>query len=344
MRIYRYELKKLLTTRAVLAIVALCLLLNVVIAMTATFGEIDLEDTFLPPNVFETFETAPVAEKYIAAQNAEGIVADMYRDKYADLQTVVDEKAKRGDAVSVYFGEYTYYFHKEIFGKLMMWLLMEGMLLAMLLSILSLGWEQINRTELLTYSTKIGRRLILMKILASLTAGIGFYIFIAALALGFFFLQNDFSDVWNANVSSGYNYILDLVTGVRPFTTWHNFTVRGFLFAHLGISTGLVACSSLMGAAAGIIAKNSYIGVLGAVLVNVVCAVIPSIVTSALYAKYLFVLTPVNLWLRTRFWFTDGLMDVLWRNFETLGLCLSLGVTLCVLLVTVVGFRRKDLV
>jgi hypothetical protein len=343
MRIYRYELKKLLTAPAVLAFVVLCLFLNVVIVMTATFGEIDLEDTPLPPNVFETFETAPVAEKYITAQNAEGIVADMYRDKYADLQTVVDEKAKRGDARSVYFGEYTYFFHKELFGKLMMWLLIEGMLLAMLLSILSLGWEQINRTELLTYSTKVGRRLILQKILASLTAGIGFYIFIAARALGFFFLQNDFSDVWTANVSSGYNYILDLVTGARPFTTWHNFTVRGFLFAHLGVSTGLVACASLMGAAAGVIAKNSYIGFLGAVLVNVVCAVIPSIVTSAAYVKSLFVLTPVNLWLRTGFWLTDGLMDVLWGNFETLGLCLSLGVTLCILLTAMAGFRRKDL-
>jgi hypothetical protein len=341
--IYRYELKKLLTAPAVLAFVVLCLLFNIFISLTAAFGEIDLEDAPLPPNVFETFEAAPVAETYIAVQNAEGIVADMYRDKYADLQTVADEKAMRGDAVSVYFGEYTYYFHKELFGKLMMWLLIEGMLLAMLLSILSLGWEQINRTELLTYSTKVGRRLILKKILASLTAGIGFYIFIAALALGFFFLQNDFSHVWNANVSSGYNYIPDLVAGARPFTTWHNFTVRGFLFAHLGVSAGLVACASLMGTAAGVIAKNSYIGFLGVVLVNVVCAVIPSIVTSAVYAKYLFILTPVNLWLRTRFWFTDGLMDVLFRNFETLGLCLSLDAVLCVLLAAMAAFRKRDL-
>jgi hypothetical protein len=83
------------------------------------------------------------------------------------------------------------------------------------------------------------------------------------------------------------------------------------LFVHLGVSAGLIACASLMGVAAGVIAKNSYIGFLGAVLLNVVCAVIPSIVTAAVYAKYLFVLTPVNLWLRTRFWFKDGLMDVL---------------------------------
>jgi hypothetical protein len=342
--IYSYELKKLLTAPAVLAFAALCLLFNVVIAMTAAFGEIELEDAPLPPNVFETFEAAPVAEKYIAAQNAEGIVADMYRAKYADLQAVADEKAGRGDARSVYFGEYTYYFHKELFGKIMMWLIIEGMLLAMLLSILSMSWEQINRTEPLTYSTRVGRGLILRKILASFTAGIGLYILITAATLGFYFLRNDFSDVWTANVSSGYNYILDLVAGARPFTTWHNFTVRGFLFAHLGVSAGLVACASLMGAAAGVIAKNSYIGFLGAVLVNAACAVIPVIVTTAVYAKYLFILTPVNLWLRTRFWFTDGLMDVLFRNFETLGLCLSLVVTLCVLLAAMAAFKKRDLV
>jgi hypothetical protein len=138
-----------------------------------------------------------------------------------------------------------------------MWLLIEGMLLAMLLSILSMGWEQINRTELLTYSTKAGRRLILRKILASLTAGLGFFSLIIAATLGFYFLLNDFSGVWSANVSSGYNHIQDLIAGDRPFTTWRNFTVFGYLLAHLGISAGIVACASLMGAAAGVFAKNS---------------------------------------------------------------------------------------
>jgi hypothetical protein len=222
-------------------------------------------------------------------------------------------------------------------------LLLEGMLIAMLLSILSMSWEQINRTNLLTYSTKAGRQLILRKVAASLTAGLGFYILIAAATLGFYFLLNDFSYVWIANVSSGYNYIFDFVAGARPFTTWHNFTVLGYMFAHLGISAGLVVCASLMGAAAGVLVKNSYIGFLGAVLVNVVCTVIPIQISAAVFVKYLFVLTPVNLWLKTEFWFTDGSKDVLFKNFETLGLCLSLGVTLCVLVAAMAGFRKRDL-
>jgi hypothetical protein len=342
--IYRYELKKLFTAPAVLAFVILCLLFNAVYVFSIDYGDYGFDKTEPAPNVFETFVAPPVAEIYIEQQNADGLVAQTYRDKYADLQIVVDEKAERGDALSTYFGPLvTKTIHNKLFGKLMMWLLIEGMVLAMLLSVLSMGWEQINKTELLSYSTKVGRRLILRKIAASLTAGLVFFILIAAVALGLYFLLNDYSGVWLDNVSSGNNRIKDIIAGNRPFTTWHNFTILGYLFAHLGVSTGLVACASLMGAAAGVIAKNSYIGFLGAVLVNVVCAVIPSIVTSAVYAKYLFVLTPVNLWRRTGFWFTDGLMDVLFKNFETLGLCLSLGVTLCVLLAAMAGFRRRDL-
>jgi hypothetical protein len=224
------------------------------------------------------------------------------------------------------------------------WMLIEGMIFSMLLSILSMGWEQINHTELLTYSTKVGRMLLLRKVTASLTAGLGFFILIAFVTLSFYFVRNDYSGVWADNVSSGYNYITDLVAGNRPFTTWHSFTVLGYLLASLGISAGLVACSSLMGAAAGVFAKNSYIGFLGVMLVNATCIVIPIVVTPAVFVKYLFILTPVWLWLKSPHWFTDGTIDVLFKNFETLGLCLSLGMTLCVLTAVVVRFGKRDLV
>jgi hypothetical protein len=98
-----------------------------------------------------------------------------------------------------------------------------------------------------------------------------------------------------------------------------------------------------MGSAAGLLAKISYVGFFGAVIINVSCAVIPSIFTSAVFAKYLFILTPANLSVRTGFWFTDGLVDVLFKNFETVGLCLSLGVSLCVLLVAMSRYKKRDL-
>jgi hypothetical protein len=341
--IYRYELKKLATSPAVLAFIVLCIVANFFVCLSASFGEVNLENTPLPSNVFETFDALSVSEKYIESENADGLIADMYLNKYADLQTIADNKAERGDSLSVYFGVYTHYLHQDLFGKLMMWILLEGMILAMLLSILSIGWEQIHKTELLINSTKIGRKLMLRKIGASLTAGLCSFVIIAAVTLGVYFIINDFSGVWSANVSSGYNYIKDRIAGDRPFTTWHNFSVIGFLFAHLGISAGLVACASLMGSAAGLLAKNSYVGFFGAVIINVICAVIPSIITSAVFVKYLFILTPANLSVRTGFWFTDGLVDVMFKNFETLGLCLSLGVTLCVLFAAMTGFKRRDL-
>jgi hypothetical protein len=73
------------------------------------------------------------------------------------------------------------------------------------------------------------------------------------------------------------------------------------------------------------------------------CAVIPTVVTKAVFVKYLFVLTPLQLWSKTTLWFTDGLMDVLFKNFELLGVCLSLGVTVGVLVVGMVRFGRRDL-
>jgi hypothetical protein len=80
------------------------------------------------------------------------------------------------------------------------------------------------------------------------------------------------------------------------------------------------------------------------VLVNAVCAVIPIMVTAVVFVKYLFFLTPVWLWLKSLHWFTDSTMDILFKNFETLGLCLSLIVILGVLLAAMMRFRKRDLV
>jgi len=341
--LFWYEIKKLLSGVALWIFVVLCIAFNI---WAIPWGLREGLDTITPfsTNVFENHNTNEIAESYRTFFELSGRVTERMNAKYENLQVVVDDRAMTGDSFSAYFGEHTYIMHTNLFhgfgitGRL----LLQGILLAVLLSLLSIGHEQINNTAHGVYATKTGRRLLLHKIAASLTAGIGLYLLLAIITFTVYFSVFDFNNVWYSSVSSGFNYIDDLM-GVRPFITWHSFTVASYFWATLGVSIGLIVCFILMGITVGTLLRNSYISFLIVMVFNAVCIIIPLVISRNFYVHYIAMHTPIFLWLNKRLWFTDGGFITLWRNFELWGMGISLFVltTFCVLAVK--KFEKRDI-
>ena len=385
MIIYWLELRKLLASAAVWGFLAACLLFNLFIIgnfrdeyaddvaavskvtgvalgqsfhdrlsrVTADGGQaaIHLErlrlETDGVTDVFEGYRTESIAERYIAAAGARGYFAKAMRDKYAALQKVVEEKAKRDESLSLYFAGSTYTRHRMLFNTLMGWLLVEGALIAALAALLSAGYEEIFRTGHIVYSTRTGRRILRPKLAASLTAGLGAWALLALLSLAVCFGMNEYGEVWRSNVSSLFNYRFDWIAGMRPFVTWHSFSVLAYLLAVLAAGTGLVACFSLMAYGIGIWVRNSYIAFLLFLAANAAMVAVPVLVPqtwmAGLAVRYLSMLTPVWLWLKRSLWFTDGDADIIWVHFETVGLCASLAVLATFCLHAGICFRKRNL-
>lgn len=386
MAIYWYELKKLLSSVAVWGFIFTCLLFNIFLTLNdsgdkyadfvgtesantgyileqsfyenlsqlkasderAKFLEQLKTDTDHVVDVFDGYEIKGVGESYIAALGTTGNLAARMREKYSALQKVVDEKASKNESLMLYFAGATYNRHQQLFNSLMGWLLIEGVFIAVLIVFLSVGYENIYKTEDVVYSTKKGRRILHSKIIVSMSTGIGAYTLLAFFTFLFYFNITNYGGIWNSSVSSVFNYRFDIIAGYRPFVTWYSFSILTYLMAALGMSIGLILCFSLMAFGIGMLIRNHYIGFLVFLSVNAAAVTLPMQMPQNMmigfYARYYSMLTPIWLWLKHSIWFTDGDVDILWSHFETLGLCVSLLTLVTFCIFTAIYFKRRDLI
>ena len=338
-----HELKKVFSMMPLWVFVALCIAFNIWTIPTSLNSDLDTTTPF-PTNVFESHNTNEIAESYISFFELTGRVAERMSAKYDALQIAAEERAVDGDSFSAYFGERTYDMHMHLFHGfgLMGRLLFQGLLLAVLITLFSVGYEQANHTEYSIYATKTGRHILRYKIAASLVASIGIYAILTMATLAVYFSVFDYSNVWSGSVSSGFNFISDL-TGNRPFVTWQSFTVATYLLASLGVSVVLIICFSLMGVIVGTLTKNTYIGFLVVALANVIFMILPMIIPRNLHTHYISFHTPILLWLNSRLWFTDGGFITLWRNFELWGTGISLLILTALCILAVKKFEKRNI-
>jgi hypothetical protein len=345
--LFRYELKKLLLAPAIIVFVALCLIVNAAIAI-ANYSDYEYQPDAKPANVFEGYQASDLAEGYIKKYGVTENNADNIRAKYEKLQPVIDEKSANGDALSPYFRELTYERHGLLFGTMFTAILAEICLLALLLALLSVTYENSRNTEQLVFSSKTGRRVMRVKLAASLTATIATSAVIIEGSLFVFFAGFDllryesagsvrvphigegglaqsapsWREVWSENVSSGFNFTIGEFG--KPFITWHSFTVIEYLWATIGAAFLLAVCFCLLGYAVGVSARSDYGAAIAAVAVVAAMGFAEPLFPVGSMVKNALNLSPVGLWRNCGTWFTDGGANVLWANFESVGLAASL--------------------
>jgi hypothetical protein len=254
----------------------------------------------------------------------------------------VDAHFEAGDGMDVYFAEMTYWRHGQLFDATMGALLFQGVLLAALIMLLSLGYEYSAKTELMVYATKAGRRVNHAKLIAALAATFAAYMGIAAITLAVFLALNPMGGVWESSVSSGFNFVLSFMIA-RPFVTWHGFTVFTYLLASIGISLGLVLCFAFMGYIVGSFTSNSYIGFIAIFLFNFAILVLPQVIFGATMPTFNIAYSPIWLIFQRNMWFTDGGENILWAHFETVGVLVSFAILAVLCVVSWRQFKRRSL-
>ncbi|MFP3153523.1 hypothetical protein LQZ18_03685 [Lachnospiraceae bacterium ZAX-1] len=204
--IYLFELKKVLFVPAIIGFAVLSVALNSIIIIANYndyFVAIPSTDMSEMTDIFDDFDaTKDIAERYIKRHALSGKYAQNVREKYNKLQSTISEKGANDDCLSLYFGNNTSYLHRFLFKTLFGAITAETCLLALFISLLSVGNENMRHTEDTIYATKTGRKIQYKKLLASLTAAITFFVLIFAITLVVFFVRFDWSSVWNHNVSS----------------------------------------------------------------------------------------------------------------------------------------------
>ncbi|MDR1953782.1 MAG: hypothetical protein LBQ21_04820 [Clostridiales Family XIII bacterium] len=339
--LFRYELRKVALLPAIIGFAALCLIVNVLIIAAYERPLSDDAQTRELTDVFEGLRASSIADSYVSKHDLSGAREANVRAKYEKLQPVIDAKAARDDALSVYLGPDSYSVHGQLFGRVLPAVIAEGCLIALFLALLCSGYEHIHNTEAIVYTSKPGRNIIRTKFLAALTGGLGLFCLILVVTLSIFFARFDFSPAWNENVSSGFNFAVGLFG--KPFITWESCTVLQYLWASVGAAAGLVVCFCLLGYAVGTFIRNVYLSCLAAILLCGAMLIARPLLQIGGIPRGIINLTPLWLWANSGEWFTDGGADILWARFEGIGIATSLILLAAATVVAAARFKRRNL-
>jgi len=192
----------------------------------------------------------------------------------------------------------------------------ESCLIALFAALLSMGYENAHGTETLVYSTATGRNIIWCKLAVTVTVGFVFFCLLMYVTLAVFFAKYDYSAVWSDNVSLRATLVVAVLLAE--------------LFALLGCTVGILfrrmrtACTAAAFSCCGMYAWGALPRI-GSVM------------------RSIGLLTPFWLWRRSEQWFTQSYEDMLWANFETLGLLWSFAVLTAMIALAACLFRRRSL-
>ena len=363
MRLAVYEWRKLLRLPALWVFLGLCLAFNALLIGTlspydrAFFNDTSadaavlgqrVDDAFLEglsalpetenrtlllqsvtgmEDIFETYDTSTLSDFYTGVVEQSPTAVKWMIWKYGLLADRVEHLAQTDAALDLYAGPVTQGSHQFLFDTLFRAILGESAILAMLGTLYLLGYEGLHHTEGLTCSSRTGRKLQRVKALAALPLSMAFYGLLALCTLAPYFLLYDYGGIWEASVSSQFNYQVDMLV-VRPFLTWGDFTVGQYLAAALALGAVLTAVFSLLAFVCGTLVHNTY---LAALALGVVCfggmGLISALGELGWWAAYLIAcFQPVMVWLSCSAWFTElGLTAVLpWQETIASGLNLLL--------------------
>ena len=379
MRLAVYEWRKLFRLPALWVLLGLSLLFNALLVCTLSdwdrtfLNETSADAVLLGQRVDETFQERLAAlpeteNRTVLLQSVTGledafetydtgILKGFYRDmvensptaaswmewKYDLLAARVDHLARTNAGMDLYAGPVTQGSHQFLFGTLLRSILGEAAIAAMLGTLYLLGYEGMQKTESLACASGTGRRLRRTKVAASLAAAPILLALVAVPALGLYFALFDYRGIWDASVSSQFNFLTDMLL-TRPFLTWGDFTVAQYLAAALALGAALTAVCSLLAALCGTLVRNPY---LAALVLGIVCfgglGLTSALGNLKLWVGYvLSCFQPAIVWLCCGGWFTElGLNAVLpWQ--ETITVAVNLVVLGAGTALALRRFQRKD--
>ena len=296
-------------------------------------------------DIFEIYDTGELADFYAGVVEKSPLAVTWMTWKYGLLAERVAHLAETDAAMDLYAGPATHDSHQFLFGSLFRAVLGESAILAMLGTLYLLGYEGMHRTESLVCSSRTGRRLQRLKVLAALPASAALYGLLAVCSLAPYFVLYDYSGIWDASVSSQFNYFSDMLV-VRPFLTWGDFTVGQYLAAALALGAVLTTVFSLLASVCGTLVRNPY---LAALALGVLCfggmGLISVLGELGWWAAYLIAcFQPVIIWLSCSAWFTELGLSALLPWQESIAVVLNFLLLGAGTLLALRRFERKDVV
>lgn len=207
----------------------------------------------------------------------------------------------RTEEYKAWFFAGEYRMHSELFRSLMKNVAIQSIMLAVLITTLIANYEVEQRTQSTMYTTKKGRSLIWNKLSAALSVSFFSFMLLAGVSLGIFFMTYDYSNMWQAPISSGLNWEYKL-----PYITWWPINVWQYLLLAILIELVVVLIVASLAFAMSLYVKNSYFTWILCISGLIAIFILPSFLNNVPSLQFISSLNITMLLMNPHMYFTGG--------------------------------------
>lgn len=297
--------------------------LNTAKSIDESYGEIDIRKT---------------AESEIKKYGLSGNAAETLMNEYDKFSERFDEMVNNGEHKQWFFAGKAYFMHSFLFKTVFLHIIIEALLLIVLSSALITTYEFENKTHLVAYSTKRGRKLMKNKLLASLAIATTIIVFLFAITLGTFFTVFDYSQVWNTSISSAFNWEYNF-----PYVAWWDLSVGTFLIGVIALVFIVLLLFVGLTFALSVAVKNSYITFFSIAALFIFMWLLPSFMPTSSILLFVFAYTLPTLLLAIGSSFMGSSGLIMFENFEWMTISCWTIITIAVCFMSYKRFKKIDI-
>lgn len=306
------------------------------------FNEVSLLDLYSNASVdliksYEELNIKEIGEDSIEAYGLSGQAAEMARANYEKLEKRFEEIKSTYEHKNLFFLGSAYRMHSLLFKETFSKCIYEILIIVVLMTAYLINFEFDNKTNLLVYSTRRGRKNIKDKFAVCFMSSLIISSVILGITLLSYFLIFDYSEIWNIPITTAFNWEYKY-----PYISLFNHT---FLQRLLLSCLIVLICAVIFCTIAFIICsliKNSYLVIFIFFILFGIILIVPQMISksSALliysgYNVFQLILNPNN-------WFMD-MGPLIMKNYEVITLVTNMLILSIVSVFTIKRFKKEDI-
>ena len=268
-----------------------------------------------------------MGEGSIEAYGLRGQAAEIARKNYENLDNRFEEIKSTKEHKNLFFLGSTYKMHSLLFKETFLKCIYEILIIVVLMTAYLVNFEFDNKTNLLVYSTRRGRKNIKDKFAVGLISSLIISSIILGITLLSYFLTFDYSEIWNIPIATAFNWEYKY-----PYIS---------LFNHTFLQRLLLSCLIVL-ICAVIFLKNSYLVIFIFFIVFGMSLIGPQIISKSsvllIYSCY----NVFQLILSPHMWFMD-MGPLMMKNYEAITLATNILVVYIGTTLTIKRFKKEDI-
>ena len=304
------------------------------------FNEVNLLYTYSNLSVdlikaYEDIDINAIAKNTISSHDLSGQAAEISSKNYEKLAERFEEIKENKEHKNLFFFGINYRMHSLLFKETLMKCIFEIIILVVLMTAYLINFEFDNKTNLLVYSTKRGRKNMKDKFVICVLSSIGISVIILGVTLLAYFINFDYSEV--LNVPSAFNWEYKL-----PYISLFDHTILERLLLSILI---VITCAVIFTTIAFIICaliKNSYLVIFIFFILFGISLLIPQAISNSsallIYSQY----NVFQLIINSHMWFMD-MGPFMLRNYEVITIATNATVVSLLAFLTMKKFKREDI-